>query len=273
MTSEAYGALAAWGDYDNDGRLELYVGTIQTDRRGRLFRSVGDGDFVEINSVVPAQETGNFRPVWVDYDNDGDLDLFAAAFNQNINRLYQNNGNTNHWLKVRLKGTQSNSHGVGARVFATAAIGGQTVRQMRQITAQASIQELEAHFGLGDATNVETLRIEWPSGHVTEIHEVASKQILNITEQPELKCLGWEGTNMCLAITGNIGERYEVLTCDEFVEPAIPPITFFGTTAVPATNSNKWVLWRTVTNTARRMTVTDPSPIAPQRFYKAVPAK
>jgi ASPIC/UnbV protein len=130
------------------------------------------------------------------------------------------------------------------------------VRQMRQITAQTVLQELEAHFGLGDATNVETLRIEWPSGHVTEVHNVAANQILPIQEPPGVKCLGSDGTNMRLAITGNIGEQYQLLT-----------------SADVALSLDNWECWGTNLQTSRTMLVTNSSPLASQRFHTALPAK
>ena len=48
------------------------------------------------------------------------------------------------------------------------------------------VQPLVAHFGLGNATNVDTLRVEWPSGIVQEVRNVAPRQILTITEPPRL---------------------------------------------------------------------------------------
>ncbi len=184
LTSVANG-MPVWGDYDNDGNLDLFL--TQNTGHCRLFRSLGDGNFAEV-TLGSSQNDANSAPqsaAWADYDNDGDLDLFVAR-NSNRNYLYENNGNTNHWLKVRLKGTKSNSYAVGARVLATARIGGKTVRQMRQITAQSVIQELEAHFGLGNATNVTTLRIEWPSGTVQELSNVAPGQILTLWEPPAM---------------------------------------------------------------------------------------
>ncbi len=50
--------------------------------------------------------------------------------------------------------------------------------------------DLRTHFGLGDATNVTTLRIEWPSGIVQELSNIAANQILTITEPAQLVPLG-----------------------------------------------------------------------------------
>jgi enediyne biosynthesis protein E4 len=176
------GWATAWGDLDNDGFLDLFI---TGPGHCRLFRNTTDGNLVEVMVGSPVSDPSNAQSAaWADYDNDGDLDLFVACLSSR-NYLYQNNGNANNWLKVRLKGTASNSHGVGAKVFARTTEG-LDARQMRQITAGSVSQELEAHFGLGDATKVDTLRIEWPSGIVQELTDVAVDQILQVVESQHL---------------------------------------------------------------------------------------
>ena len=59
------------------------------------------------------------------------------------------------------------------------------MRQLRVITASDSEQSLIAHFGLGDATKAQTVRIEWPSGIVQELRNVASKQLLTVVEHQD----------------------------------------------------------------------------------------
>jgi hypothetical protein len=98
------------------------------------------------------------------------------------------------------------------------------------------------------------VRIEWPSGHVTELHDVPANQIMTVQEPPGLKVGRPEHGIIPVSITGHIGERYDVKVS--------------GDVAVPA---DSWVLWQTVTNTSRTITVSDPSPNAAQRFYKATP--
>jgi hypothetical protein len=74
-----------------------------------------------------------------------------------------------HWLVLRLVGSVSNRSGIGAKVRVRAVIGGAPRWQMREILASHSFgghHALEAHFGLGDATVVDSVRIEWPSGIV-----------------------------------------------------------------------------------------------------------
>jgi hypothetical protein len=181
-----------WGDYDNDGYLDLFVA--YWNQKNRLFHNNGDGSFAEIFTGSPVNEsTGQcWAGCWGDYDNDGFLDLIVVE-NPGRNLLYRNSlpqtGNTNHWLKVKLTGTISNRSAIGAKVRVKATIGGKTFWQMRQVASSSWPSELLPHFGLGDAANVDIVRIEWPSGVVQELTNVVANQFLTVTEacQP---CLG-----------------------------------------------------------------------------------
>jgi ASPIC and UnbV/FG-GAP-like repeat len=181
--------LAAWGDYDNDGYLDLFVAGYDALKRSVLYHNNGDGTFMSVDVGSPLQEGANRSGVaWADYDNDGFLDLLINCGDgvPTRNLLYHNNGNGNHWLKLKLAGTASNRSAIGAKVRVNATIGGKSVWQMREISgnsgASGGAGGLVAHFGLGDATNVTTLRIEWPSGNVQELTDVAPNQMLTIQE-------------------------------------------------------------------------------------------
>jgi hypothetical protein len=184
-TPKAYDS--AWGDVDNDGDLDFFVvNEFNTDNT--YYRNNGDGTFTSVDIGSPIR--GGNRDVGVnlvDIDNDGDLDLFIACGDAvpERNLLYQNDGNANNWFKVKLVGTASNRSGVGSKIYVTSTIRGQTVRQMRQISAcgLGAGHGLIAHFGLGDATNIDLVRIEWPSGNVNELTNVSTNQMLTITEQ------------------------------------------------------------------------------------------
>src|SRR6185369_10873630 len=126
--------------------------------------------------------------VWGDYDNDGFLDLFVAnGANQNAqnNFLYRNNGNSNSWINIRGVGNVSNRSAGGAKVRVKSTIGAEPLWQLREISGGSgygSQNDLRASFGLGDATNIDTVRIEWPSGIIQEMRNVAVKQFLTVTE-------------------------------------------------------------------------------------------
>jgi hypothetical protein len=80
VDDRGFGKGAAWGDYDDDGDPDLYVSNLGSNR---LFRNEGDGRFTDVTDVagVAGGERRTFATWFFDWDNDGDLDLFAAAFN------------------------------------------------------------------------------------------------------------------------------------------------------------------------------------------------
>jgi len=182
------------GDYDNDGWQDLIfsIGSGYA-----LHRNNGDGTFTRQYVGGPTSAGG--WPVWGDYNNDGFLDVFMGFVPNTRNLLFRHNGNTNHWLKVKLDGRASNRSGIGAKVRVHATIGGTNFWQMREISGQGIGMDngLLAHFGLGDATNVTTLRIEWPSGIVQELSNVTANQFLTVVERQ-----GYSPTNTRPYFTG-----------------------------------------------------------------------
>jgi len=84
---------AAWGDFDADGHVDLYVGfTRRSETKNKLYRNDGKGHFTDVAASLGVDAMGETRQVsWVDFDNDGDLDLFVA-FRDAPNMLFRNDG-------------------------------------------------------------------------------------------------------------------------------------------------------------------------------------
>jgi hypothetical protein len=174
----------AWADYDNDGFLDLFVSN-ESERAGDLYHNNGNGTFARVTTGSPANDvTIGFSAAWADYDNNGFPDLFMAGALGTTNALYRNNGNSNHWLTLKLLGTRSNRDAIGAKVRVRATIGGAVRWQLRQVGGDAGMGQNDPRvaFGLGDATNADRVRIEWPSGEVQELTDVAPNQFLAVTE-------------------------------------------------------------------------------------------
>jgi hypothetical protein len=92
-----------------------------------------------------------------------------------------------------------------------ATIGGKTFWQLRELTTGNGWvgNPLEAQFGLGQATNIETLRIEWPSGTVQQFQNVADRQLLTVIEPSRLVSMQVNGTAE-FKLQGGRGMRYDV---------------------------------------------------------------
>jgi hypothetical protein len=241
----------AWGDYDNDGYLDLFMAS--SPGNDALYHNNGDGTFTQILTGNPVSDSGGFSCAWMDYDNDGFLDLFVTREAPTGNLLYHNGGNTNAWLEVKLVGTVSNRSAIGAKVRVHATIGGKTFWQLREINTGGGWNSvpLVAHFGLGDATNADIVRIEWPSGLVQEFQNVAPKQILTYTEPSRLLATTTGGVPQ-FSLKGGRGFKYEI----------------DSSTDLSTWSSNSTVIITSLNGTAA---IVDPNPPASdQRFYRAI---
>ncbi len=186
-------------DYDNDGRLDLFVANGSTFQRrdnprllvampDQLFWNRGpDEGFYDVSAVSGEyfqREYGGRGAALADYDNDGDVDVFVVNNNGPGILLRNDGGNRNRWLQVRLEGRRSNRSAIGTRLRLVA---GGTV-QVREVGSQASYlsqNSLTEHFGLGDAQKADTLEIVWPSGSRQVLVDVAADQVLDVVEGEE----------------------------------------------------------------------------------------
>ncbi|MEM6802486.1 MAG: FG-GAP-like repeat-containing protein, partial [Bacteroidota bacterium] len=179
---------SVWADFDNDGDQDVYV-IHDNGNTNSLFYNYGTSGFNKVITSAPATDTENSSsPMISDFDNDGDIDIYVTNRNGEANVLYVNDasGCGNHWACFNLTGTASNNNGVGARLELKANIGGSDVWQTRVITTRSggiSAQStMKAHFGLGDATSIDSLVIYWPSGNKQVLTGPSIDQCNDITE-------------------------------------------------------------------------------------------
>jgi hypothetical protein len=193
-----YSASSGWGDYDNDGDLDMIVTSAY--KKGEMLANVlyqnmlmetGRPAFGRRDGGAVTADSGySYGVAWGDYDNDGDLDLYVArTFDEaQRNALYRNEGNANHWLGIRCNGTRSNKAAIGATVRAKAVIGGNAVWQIRRVSGQNGYcnQNLLLNFGLGDARVVDSLVVDWPSGVRSVYCDLDADRHLRLSEDGSL---------------------------------------------------------------------------------------
>src|SRR5206468_4115238 len=142
-----------WGDFDNDGRFDLLVTTFQNEPKS-LYHNEAGGIFTDVAypSGIGSAAYSNvaFGCKFLDYDNDGRLDLLVVDSEGKALLLHNEKRNASHWLRVRLIGGKSNRDGYGARVTAQAGER-RLVRLCHADGSYLSSSDPRVHFGLGSA--------------------------------------------------------------------------------------------------------------------------
>ncbi len=166
-------------DFDNDGFVDIV-----TAQPALFYHNNGDKTFTLIANPTAV----SFGTMAIgDLNHDGFLDLYTAyqtGFNGPSNtpdKLWINDGNSNHFLAVNLRGVQSNRMGVGARIEIHGSWGIQ-IREVRAGESYGVSNSLSSHFGLGQETEVEYVVVRWPSGTVDVVANPAADQFLTIEE-------------------------------------------------------------------------------------------
>lgn len=202
VNESGYNAVSGWGDYDNDGDLDMFVtqayvppGFTQK-LTNKLYKNLnmesGTASFQKITSGAIVNDSGySYGFAWGDYDKDGDLDLAVAnTFSENQkNALYKNNNqNGNKYITIKCTGTITNRSAIGVRVRVKTVINGTPVWQMREVEGQSGYcgQNLILHFGLGNASVIDSIKVEWPAGGNQYFTNVPVNRSVTITENGTL---------------------------------------------------------------------------------------
>ncbi|MEM7037691.1 MAG: FG-GAP-like repeat-containing protein, partial [Bacteroidota bacterium] len=162
-----------FADVDNDGWVDIIVsGTNQW----KFLMNQGNGTFSDANQPAIGCQINSFA--LGDLNSDGFMDMYATPFGYGAwapsggDSIYVNDGNANNHAVFTLDGNPSNPDAVGARVEINGAWGTQ-IREVRAGESYGIQNTLNLHFGLGTATNIDTVTVYWPSGNVEQYFNVA----------------------------------------------------------------------------------------------------
>ena len=186
---------STWFDYDNDGWMDLFVANDQ-EQGNYLYHNDRGQKFTLINNEITQLRHSSFGAAWSDYDKNGSLDLVVANRENQNNTFFSNQrANCSNYLCITLEGSNSNRSAIGAMVKVKANIYGQDIWQHRAIEGQSGggiggQNSQSLHFGLGDAIKVDSLVVEWPSGHQQFITTNTINDCLNIVEEDATEICG-----------------------------------------------------------------------------------
>ena len=175
---------SSWLDGDNDGWQDLYVSgaDVGTDAISAAFyKNETDGTFSQDVIGFEGDTVNSFSNAVGDYNNDGYPDIMVSNFNPFNSQLWKNEGGTNNWLKINLRGVVSNRDGVGAKIE----IYSDGNFQMRYThcgigyLAQNSKDEI---VGLGSYSQADSIIVTWPTGHIDKLFDVTANQLISIEE-------------------------------------------------------------------------------------------
>lgn len=196
--------LTAWGngifDFDNDGAKDLFTAnggildnSVEIDNLpyklpNTLLRNRGAAKFDDVSQgagksfTTPAAHRG---AAFGDLNNDGRVDIVTTNLNSQPELFINRTASANHWLILKLIGTQSNRDGIGARVRIITAKSGSQSNHATTSVGYISSSDKRVHFGLGAAATVDRVEIEWPSGIKQTLTKVKADQILTVRESKE----------------------------------------------------------------------------------------
>ncbi len=191
VSKTMYSMGSNFGDIDNDGYLDFYVGTgapdFSTIVPNRMFRNVDGQSFEEVTSA------GNFGHIqkghgiaFADLDQDGDQDIYAVmggAFEGDrfTNVLYENPISKNNWIVIELEGTQTNKKAIGTRLEIEFENGSKVHRTVGT-GGSFGASSLQQEIGLGKNKTIKMLTVHWQNSKPAIFNNIKAKQKIKIIE-------------------------------------------------------------------------------------------
>ena len=187
---------ANFGDFDNDGFLDIYMGTGTPSYAALvpnvLLRNKGAESFVDVTASSGTGELHKGHGVaFADLDNDGNDEIVTEIGGASIGdahalRLFRNPGNGNDWINLKMVGTKTSRSAVGARIVVTVENGGKATRVIQRTVGSGGsfgASPLQQHIGLGKAARILEVEVWWPTSNTRQrFTNVEINQSIEINE-------------------------------------------------------------------------------------------
>ncbi len=185
-----------FGDYDNDGFLDIYLGTGNPSYASLVPNVLlHNDDAKKFTDVTFSSGTGELHKghgvAFADFENNGKVDIAeeiggAVPGDRHAFRLFENPGNDNDWITLKLAGVKSNRSAIGARIHVTVTNAGGAPREIyRTVGSGGSFgaSPLEQHIGIGKSAHIDNIEIWWPASNTRQnFRDVTPNQFLQIKE-------------------------------------------------------------------------------------------
>ncbi|CAN5479822.1 hypothetical protein BH09BAC3_BH09BAC3_34820 [soil metagenome] len=211
LTTNVFAMGSNFGDIDNDGFLDMYLGSGNPDIKSlvpnKMFNNLHGKKFVDVtNSARVGHLQKGHGVAFADLDNDGDQDIYIDMGGVYAGDVYQNSlflnpgQNSNNWISLTLEGMKSNKSAIGTQVKLTFKENGITRSVFRDVNSGGSFgcSPFRREIGIGEATMIDEIQISWHgSGQTQTFKNVSSNQFLKIVEgsdrleELKLKKLNW----------------------------------------------------------------------------------
>ena len=153
--------------------------------RNRAYLNHDGKNFFDVSHITGSDSDGDGRcVVAADLNNDGMNEIIVRQVGGGPLKIYENLFPIKNWLKVSLKGTESNSFGVGARLTIVAE-GNTQVREMYPVNSYRSQAPNIVHFGLDEVAQIDLLEVKWPSGNIQKFRSIRVNRHILVEEQKE----------------------------------------------------------------------------------------